>query len=77
MKTIGHSAALDDVRIIYRENNWKKRKFRKTARITSHNEEQLMNKKDERKTCCVMRELNCQGRALCFSTKKSDVRKVI
>ena len=36
-----------------------------------------MNKKDERKTRCVMRELNCQGRALCFSTKKSDVRKVL
>ena len=27
MKTTGHSPACDDVRIIYRENNWKKRKF--------------------------------------------------
>ena len=24
MKSIGHSPAWDDVRIIYRENNWKK-----------------------------------------------------
>ena len=39
MKTTGHSSAQDDVRIIYRENNWKK-----------YNKEQLMNKKDERKT---------------------------
>ena len=50
MKTTGHSPAWNDVRIIYRENNWKKRKFKEAARITSHNKEQLMNKKDERKT---------------------------
>ena len=50
MKTTGHSRVWDDVRIIYRDNNWKKRKFKEAARITSHNEEQLMNKKDERKT---------------------------
>ena len=50
MKTTGHAPAWNDVKIIYRENNWKKRKFKQTARITSHNKEQLMNKKDERKT---------------------------
>ena len=50
MKTAGHSPSWNDVRIIYRENNWKKRKFIKAAIITSHNKEQLMNKKVERKT---------------------------
>ena len=50
MKTTGHFSAWNDVRIIYRENNWKKRKFKEAARIISHNKEQLMNKKDERKT---------------------------
>ena len=50
VKTTGHSSAWDDVRIIYRENNWKKRKFKEAARITSYNKKQLMNKKDERKT---------------------------
>ena len=50
MKTTGHFPAWNDVRIIYRENNWKKGKFNEAARITSHNKEQLMNKKDERKT---------------------------
>ena len=38
------------VRIIYRENNQKKRKFKVAAKKTSHNKEQLINKKDERKT---------------------------
>ena len=50
MKTTSHSLAWNDVRILYRENNWKKKKFREAARITSHDKEQLMNKKDERKT---------------------------
>ena len=50
MKITGYSAAWDDVRIIYRENNWKKRKFKEVARTTSHNKEQLMIKKVERKT---------------------------
>ena len=50
VKTTGHSPAWDNVRIIYRENNWKKRKFKEAARITSYNKKQLMNKKDERKT---------------------------
>ena len=50
MKTTVHSLAWDDVRIIYRENNWKKRKFKEAARIPSNNKEQLMNKKDEGKT---------------------------
>ena len=50
MKTTGPSPAWDDTRIIYIENNWKKRKFKEAARITSHNKEQLMNKKDERQT---------------------------
>ena len=51
MKTIGNSPAWDDVTIIYRENNWKKRKFKEAARrVTSHNKEHLMNKKEERKT---------------------------
>ena len=49
MKTTGHSPAWDDGRIIYRENDWNKRNFKETARITSHNKEQLMNKKDERR----------------------------
>ena len=50
MKTTGHPPAWDDVRIIYRENNWKRGKFKGAARITSQNKEQLMNKKGERKT---------------------------
>ena len=50
MKTTGHFPAWKDVRIIYRENNWKKRKLKEAAKITLHNKEQLMNKKDERKT---------------------------
>ena len=50
MKTTGHSRAQDDVRIIYRENNWKKEKFKEAARITSQNKKQLMNKKGERKS---------------------------
>ena len=49
MKMTGHSPAWDGLGVIYRENNWKKRKFKEAARITSHNKEQLMNKKDERK----------------------------
>ena len=39
MKTTGHSSAWDDVRIIYRENNSEKRKFKEAARITSQNKE--------------------------------------
>ena len=50
MKTTVHSPAWDDVRIFYRENNWKKRKFKEAARITSHNKGQLMNIKDQIKT---------------------------
>ena len=50
MKTTGYSPAWGDVRVIYIENNWKKRKFKEAARVTSHNKEQLMNKKEERKT---------------------------
>ena len=50
MKTTGHSPAWDNVIIIYRENNWKKRKFKEVARITSRNKDQLMNKIEERKT---------------------------
>ena len=34
------------------EDKWKKRKFNEAARIISHDREQLMNKKDERKTIC-------------------------
>ena len=49
-KTTGHSAAWDDVRILYRENDWKKRKFKEAAKITSHNKENLINKKDGRET---------------------------
>ena len=50
INTTGHSPVWDDVRVVYREYNWKKRKFKEAARITSHNNEQSMNKKDERKT---------------------------
>ena len=50
MKTTGHSPVWDDVRIIYRENKWKKREFKEAVRIILYNKEQLMNKKDERKT---------------------------
>ena len=49
MKTTGHFPAWDDVRIIYKENNQKKRKFKEAARITSCNKEQLINKKDKGK----------------------------
>ena len=34
MKTTGRSPAWDDVRVIYRENDWKNRKFKESARIT-------------------------------------------
>ena len=37
MKTTGHSPTWYEVRIIYRENNWKKRKLKEAARIKSHN----------------------------------------
>ena len=50
MKTTDHYPVWDYVRIIYRENNWKKRKCNEATRITLHNKEQLMNKKYERKT---------------------------
>ena len=43
IKTTDHSPTWDDVRIVYRENNWKKKKFKEAARITSHNKEKLMN----------------------------------
>ena len=49
MKTTGHSPPCDDVRIVYRENNWKKRKFKEAPRITSHIKEQMMNKKMKEK----------------------------
>ena len=45
MKSTGHFPPWDYVRIIYRENNQKMRNFKEAARITSHNEEQLMKKK--------------------------------
>ena len=45
MKTSHHSPAWDDVRIIYRENNWKKRKFKEAVRIISYNKEQLMKER--------------------------------
>ena len=37
IKTMDHSTVWDDVRIIFRKNKWKKRKFKEAARITSHN----------------------------------------
>ena len=49
MKTTGHSPKWNDVRIVYRGNNYKRRKFKEAAKITSHNKEQLMNRKNERK----------------------------
>ena len=39
MKTSAPSPACDDARIIYRENNWKRRKFKEAPRITSNNKE--------------------------------------
>ena len=39
MKTSAHSPVWDDARIIYRENNWKRRKFKEAPRITSNNKE--------------------------------------
>ena len=33
VKTTGHSPMWNDVKIIYRENKWKKRKFKEAARI--------------------------------------------
>ena len=49
MKTTDYSPTSDDVRNIYRENNWKNRKFKEATTITSHNQEKLMNKIDKRK----------------------------
>ena len=48
MKTSGHFSAW----MITGEYKWKKRKFNEAARIISQDREQLMNKKDERKTIC-------------------------
>ena len=48
IKTTDHSPVWDDVRIIYRENNWKKRKFKEAARIAAHNKEKFMKKMKER-----------------------------
>ena len=39
MRITDHSHARDDVRIIYRENKWKKKKFKEASRTTSHNKE--------------------------------------
>ena len=50
IKTTNHSPTWDDVIIVYRENSWKKKKFKEAAKIASHNKEKLMNKKDGRKT---------------------------
>ena len=50
IKTTGHSPGWDDVISVYSENNWKMKKFQEAAKITSHNKEQLMNKKHKRKT---------------------------
>ena len=50
MKTTGYSHMWDDVRIIYRGNSAKKRKFKEAAGITSDNKEELTDKKNERKT---------------------------
>ena len=48
MKSTGHSPARKYIRIIYRENNFKKRKFKEVARIKLRDNKQLMNKKDKR-----------------------------
>ena len=47
MKSTGHSPARKHKRTIYRENNFKKRKFKAVARVKSHDNKQLMNKKDK------------------------------
>ena len=49
IKTTDHSPKWDCVRIVHRENSWKKKKFKEAAKIASHNKEKLMNKKDGRK----------------------------
>ena len=56
-KTTSYSPTWDDVRIIYRENNWKKRKLKEIARIRSHNKKQLMNKICERKAIYNLRNI--------------------
>ena len=48
MKFTGCSPSWNDVKIIYRENKFKKRKFKEAARIILHNKEQLLNEKDEK-----------------------------
>ena len=50
MKDTRHAAALESIKIIIYENNSKKNKFKEAARITFHKKDQLMNKKEERKT---------------------------
>ena len=49
MKFTGCSPSWNDVKIIYRENKFKKRKFKEAARIILHNKEQLLKEKDEKK----------------------------
>ena len=49
MKFTGGSPSWNDEKIIYRENKFKKRKFKEAARIILHNKEQLLNEKDEKK----------------------------
>ena len=52
IKNTGQARRWDDVRILYWENNWKKRKFKEATRITWQNKEQLINKNDERILIC-------------------------
>ena len=49
-KRQGHKPACKDIKIIHDDNNWKKRQFKKAARIILHKKSQLMNKKEKRKT---------------------------
>ena len=49
MKFTGGSPSWSDVKIIFGENKFKKRKFKEAARIILHNKEQLLNEKDEKK----------------------------
>lgn len=50
MKDTRHAAALESIKIIIYENNSKKNQFKEAARITFYKKDQLMNKKEERKT---------------------------
>lgn len=49
-KRQGHQPVCKDIKKIHYDNNWKKRQLKEAARTTLHKKDQLMSKKEKRKT---------------------------